>query len=229
MIGSLIYIIIIVLIIYLILKFVKKLISMIFSFILLFLVISFILVSFVYMDFSDLKENITNQTSIIILKDDIKPITGAYVIFNESFDFETKKLIENIGQSNLNNKKQILNKSYKLFIFDIKFLEENLPNNLYFNNITLSKNAIINILISEDPLLEFSSSINIQKDQIALSKNELKFNLFHITLNEITQNKNIGPVIKGYKNKQITIYRETIAFKFMKILPSAYINNYFTN
>jgi len=198
--------------------------------IVLFLLFSSIFTFLLVLDIGSLQKNIRGENNVILLSDGFNFLSGAYTKFdNESINLENANIISNVKQLDNQDYSKILNGNYKLFIIYTIFLEDNLDQEVSYNGYQLTKNQVLNLLISQDPISEFSNTFNTQKEDIKLNDYEFKFTIFTSTINQIIKDQGLGVILKGYKNNQIVIYKETMFFKVIKFLPSKYLNNYITN
>lgn len=227
MIWTLTTIVLTILAIFLILKFVKKLVFTIISMVVLFLVIISIFSVLAYLDFKDLKTNLNQNTSVMILSDNSNYITGGY--FTPSKPSSENKPIMNIQELSSKSYKEILGSNYKLIIVDISFLDTNLPEIINHNGKQISKSNLFNILRSSTPKTEFASVFNIQESSISYNNEELRYQLFLSSIDNLMEKGGLTVLIEGYEDDKIIIYPETIAFKIIKLLPSNYQNKYITN
>ena len=229
MISSIVFLIIVAIFIYLILKFIKKVVSMVISFAVLFILISSMFLFLVYTDYRDFKAGISEKESIILISDGPAYITGGYVNITSTNMLNTPKYIEDIGLISTQSYKDILGENYKLFIIDLSFYEQNLPEITNYNNYSLKKNGILNTLRSQNPNKEFAALVNKPVESITKKPNELKLELALGALDYLIKNQGKIITISGYKDKQIRVYKDTMLFKLIKIAPTAYINKYITN
>lgn len=229
MIGSIVFLIIVAILIYLILRFIKKVLSIVLSFIVLFILISSMFFFLVYTDYRDFKMGVSEKKSIILISDGPNYIGGGYVNITSTNILDTATYIEDIGLINKQKDKEILGDNYKLFVIDLNFYEQTLPETVTYNDYNLKKNGILNTLRSQNPNQEFAALVNKPVESINKKPNELKLELALGSLDYLMKNKGKIIVIEGYKSKQIRVYPETMLFKLIKIVPSTYINKYITN
>ncbi|MDD5650538.1 MAG: hypothetical protein PHF86_09000 [Candidatus Nanoarchaeia archaeon] len=227
MIGTLTTLILTIIAIFLILKFVKKLIFTVISMVFLFLILTTLVVSLTYLDFKDLDKNLNQNTSVIILADNSNYLTGGYI--NPGTMTSSNKAITNIQNYQNKSYKDILGNNYKLIIIDINYLEKNLPETLDYNKKSITKRDLINILRSENPKNELSILYNIPENELGYTNEELRYQLFLNSLNSLIQKGGINIILLGFKSKEVIVYKETMVFKVIKILPFNYLNKYIVN
>ena len=224
------FLIVLLVMIFLIIKFIKKVVHMAISLIVLVILVLSLLTFLVYSDYDSFKHGADEKYSVVLVSDGETYIAGGYVnISNINQNQGDIRSIENISDFNTKSNKEILGDNYKLFIIDIGFFEENLPDYINYQQYTLSKRGVINVLRSSDPKSEFASTLRLKKEDIKQNPDQLKFELAMRSLQKIVELKGKLILVSSYKTNELTVYKETMLFKLIKIAPTTYINKYITN
>lgn len=223
MILEIIFFIIIIAILFLVFRFIKKIIYLILSLVGLILLVSSLFILLSYLDYNNLKEGM-NQNSLILLTDCSNYMAGFSVPLNNIAHNDAYNPINDIESYNKKKKKELLNDYYKLFVIGLQFLETNLQENVVFDSKSIGKRRLINALIAQNPINELPELADTN-----YTINEIKAGLFAGSVQSIIKNKGSLALFEGYKQGNITIYKETMLFRLIKLLPISYLNKYITN
>lgn len=192
---------------------------------------------FAYRDAMDLKENLLTARNLFLLEEDDELIAG--------FEFSVKQkepLILGISKLNVLNSnyrekdyKSMLEDNYKMFIFEREVFDE--VDSVKMDSDVYPKEFIYRLFDADDAVEVF---VDYQIEKKGFSE-EFKENVRSDVTREFgdsthlkgvafgvlfqTANEDRGPlfIIENYKEKHIMIYPETMAFKFVKILPLSWI------
>ena len=223
---TLIFYIIIFIIIY---KLLKSILKTILSLLLLTFLISGVFIFLVYNDYKDIQENLPNSKNLIIFSNNDE-VLGVVLI--NSIENKNYTLLKDNELSDLLNKdyKIILKERnlFKIITIDIKFIKESNLESLTLGGLLLNKNQIITILESKNTFEELKTQLNLPIDIRQMPENEelpkdqyqLKAALFIASVQDIIDKEGIGFVIEQDKKGNLQIYKETILFKIIKLLPT---------
>lgn len=227
--GLIITIIIFVVVSIVILKIVTKLIKAV----LMILIIAFLITSifgfFTYQDAVELKNNLENEVNLVLLQDN-KEIVAGFVLI----DFEGKQeflTISQIAEYQNSFKKQdykkMLNNNQKMFIIDLKAFDL-VDEELYFNGKKTSKSFLYTLLKSNDPINLYKIETGTDPALNGISDPvEFKSQVFAVLFSEAIEKKGTFFIFNEYKKKNIIVYPETAVFKFIKIIPTAFVKKMF--
>lgn len=220
-------------------KTVLKTIIMAISFI---LILTLVGVFFAAMDAVDFKRNFDSQEKLFLMERNGEIATGAYLIELESDKINalSDEEIEKINNYYKNEEYgKIIGSYYKILIFKEEAFDS--VEIVEAEDINLSKEFIFEILDSDNAMDVFLDEIveskmdefktpltesqktelkkNIKEDMELKTDQEIKSMMF-LMLFTAAQNKE-GPLflIKQFKQKNVTIYKETALFKALKIIP----------
>ncbi len=199
MLENLIWLVIAALVVFLVIKLLKKVVKIVFTLILLAIIVLGVFTFLIYKDANEFKDKIVNEDSLYLLKDNNELLTGLIFKTNEDDLPRTISNEEfNNYQSNLNNLAEINKGYYKVFIFELSAFQD--VDEVDFSGLKLTKNDIDNILKGEESL-------------------EVKSSMFSLLLAKKFEQNNVLFIINAYKENKLTIYPETILFKFIKKTP----------
>ena len=210
-------------------KIVKTILKTIFIILILSLLLTAIFGFFSYKDVIDLTENFESKSKLMFLGDDGKLITGFSM---KGFEEEPEVLtINQITEYQNNFKKQdykkMLGDNYKMFIFDMKAFDFN-DDELDFVGKKVSKNVLYSVLESNDPIALYKSKTNIDPAAYdIIDPAKFKSQAFAVLLSEEIEKKGQLFIFSEYKKKNIMVYPETALFKFIKLMPTSFIQNIF--
>ncbi len=231
---SIITLIIYIIIFIILYKILKSIFKTIISIILISIVILGVLGFLVYLDFNDLKTNFPNSKNMILFENkDV--VAGIIIDKNQEIILLKQQDIDNIKTK---DKKSILKDQnlFKIVYFNINTIKESNLKTINLGSSTLTKEQVITILESEDAFTETKAQLNLPVNiknmpfdfndkKITLEDQaQLKAILFASTLKEILS-QNTSYIIEEYNKNNIQIYKETILFKILKLLPTDTINN----
>ena len=174
----------------------------------------------VYKDFKDINDNIGKRDNLFVLKEDSEFLTAFVLNFDklDEKDYHNNVIIidkaklsqYNENFNNEDNKKTINDGYYKAFFFDINIIENSDLNEFRISEqLSLIKNEVLQILKSDEAALSlFNQRLNIGTERI-------KPTVFSLAFINILSNKP-EDVIKGLKNDDIEVYKETIVFELIE-------------
>ena len=211
---TLLYVIALIIIFLIIFKITKKIIKAITISIIIIVVLVIIISSVLITDYNILKDNIHTKPSLVMIKEKDALLSAAL------FQFEGNNQLQELASHEFliikqdfeNNDYDTLTSNYfKLLIMDINTLINSEKPVTSFEGREFAKEQVISAIRSEDPagLL----SLDYQE------KNTLKILLFTSFFSK-TSEFDIDIVLDNYKSGNISIYKETIIFKLIRILPS---------
>ncbi len=200
-------------------KITKKIIKTILYLFLFTLIISVFFTILIYNDFNNIKNNLT-KSSLLIIQENDNLLSIVKINLTNNSQYEELPKDEFISIKNLFNQKNydlILNKNYfKLIIFNLNLLNISNKTEIILDNIKFEKNQIIRSIKSDNP----KKILNIEQTRIG--DNSLKTILFIKLITDKDTTETLF-LYENLKNNNINIYKETIIFKFIKILPKELI------
>jgi len=210
-----------------------KIVKTILKTILIVLILSFLLTAvfcfFTYQDAVELKDNLETESKLMLLQDNEKLLAGIILSeFEEEPEFLTiNQITEYQNSFKKEDYKKMLGNNYKMFIIDLKAFDI-IDEQLDFNGRKVSKNIIYSMLKSNDPFSLYKSETGIDPALMGISDPvEFKANIFAFLFSEAIEKRGQFFIFSEYKKKNIIIYPETAVFKFIKIIPTSFINNIF--
>lgn len=227
--SSIITIIIFIVVAIIIFKIVKTILKTILIVLILGFLLTAIFGFFTYQDAVELKDSLETKPKLMLLQDNEKIAAGFVTTeFEKEAEFLT---ISQITEHQNNFKKQdyqkMLGNNYKMFIFDLKAFDI-VDKELDFNGKKVSKNSLYSMLKSNDPFSLYKSETGINPAIYGISDPvEFKANIFGILFSEAIDKRGTFFIFNEYKKKNIIIYPETSVFKFIKLIPTSFINNMF--
>jgi len=210
-------------------KIVKTILKTIFIILIFSLLLTAIFGFFSYKDIVELKDNLETESKLMLLQDNEKIAAGFVTAdFEEEAEFLT---INQITEYQNNFKKQdykkMLGDNYKMFIFDMKAFDFN-DEELDFVGKKVSKNVLYSVLESNDPIALYKSKTNIDPAAYdIIDPIKFKSQAFAVLLSEEIEKKGQLFIFSEYKKKNIMVYPETALFKFIKLMPTSFIQNIF--
>jgi len=194
---------------------------------------------FVVKDANDFRSNFTNSSNMFLMKENVngtaKILAGISVnIYNKSFEpLNTSQIAE---AQNLYNEGKIsdLEKNYyKIFVIDIKSIDNISMGNISDNNVRLTTDEVKSILRSDNARDELASVMAGNQDivksdilnDMKVSNEELKGYLFSYYLGTVFNPANMGQFIMQYKEGNIEIYEQTAMFTAVKLIPQSLIES----
>ena len=210
-------------------KIVKTILKTILIVLILGLLLTAIFGFFSYKDVIDLKENFESKSKLMFLRDDGNLIAGFGMKgFEEEPDVLTiSQVIEYQNSFKKKDYKKMLGDNYKMFIFDMKAFDFD-DKELDFVGKKVSKNILYSVLESNDPIALYKSKTNVDPASYDINDPvELKSKVFAVLFSEAIEKKGQLFIFSEYKKKNIIIYPETALFKFIKLIPTSFIQNIF--
>jgi hypothetical protein len=200
-----------------ILSLIKGVIRIIFS---IFTIVMLVVGVSLILDVNDFRKNFLTEEKKMILVEDNNILAG-FIMTTEDQEptFLTKEEIDAYSSSlQVGNLDAILGDSYKVMVLDLKVFEE-LPIDLFdIQGNMLSKEAVISVFRSDNPgsIIEEELGATYQS-----SDSELKGAFFGLLFNEVMT----SPVyfLEKYKEKDISIYPETMIFKAIGYIPIGFV------
>ncbi|OIO63784.1 hypothetical protein AUJ83_00680 [Candidatus Woesearchaeota archaeon CG1_02_33_12] len=227
--GLIITIIIFVVVSIVILKIVTKLIKAV----LMILIIAFLITSifgfFTYQDSVELKNNLENELNLVLLQDNEKIVAGFVATdFEEEAEFlRISQVAEYQNSFKKQDYKKMLGDNYKMFIIEIKAFDFD-DEKVYFIGKRVSKNFLYSVLKSNDPINLYRIEIGINPSLDGISDPvEFKSQVFAVLFSEAIEKKGTFFIFSEYKKKNIIVYPETAVFKFIGLIPTAFVKKMF--
>ncbi len=225
MIYLILLILLIAIMIFIFFKIFSKIIHTMIAIILLLLLVGSGIVFLAYFDYKDINENFTTSPNVIILKNEDDYLSGGIYILNND-----DKLQEplNVDDMESLSKKEILNNNYKLIFLELSFLEENMNNNIYYGEYTLTREEFVDIIESDNFYEKLSGYVN---EDIQDIRDEepieyvLKAKIFSHVLFEIYEEKGMDVFVLAQKNNQMEIYKKSMFFRVSEFIPKLLLNN----
>ena len=227
--SSIITIIIFIVAVIIIFKIVKTILKTILIILILSFLVTAIFGFFTYKDSVELNDNLENQPKLMLLQDNEKIIAGFVATDSEEeAEFLTISQVAEY-QNNFKKKdyKKMLNNNQKMFIINLKAFDL-VDEKVNFNGKELSKNFLYSVLKSNDPISLYKSETSMDSALNEISDPvEFKSNIFAFLFNEAIEKRGQLFIFSEYKKKNIIVYPETAVFKFIKLIPTAFVNKMF--
>ncbi len=227
--SSIITIIIFIVAVIIIFKIVKTILKTILIILILSFLVTAIFGFFTYKDSVELNDNLENQPKLMLLQDNEKIIAGFVATDSEEeAEFLTISQVAEY-QNNFKKKdyKKMLNNNQKMFIINLKAFDL-VDEKVNFNGKELSKNFLYSVLKSNDPISLYKSETDMDPALNEISDPvEFKSNIFAFLFNESIEKRGQFFIFSEYKKKNIIVYPETAVFKFIKLIPTAFVNKMF--
>ena len=212
---------------------VKKILKVIFFISILLLVFVLAFGFFLYQDAMNIKENLASN-KLFLLVDNDEILTGMIIADNEPVFIDENQINEYTNYLKEKDYEAILGDNYKLFLVSLDILND-LKGEYEILNKNVTKDELFNIFRSEEPYKELTGKEEKKKikadDNEIDSNDKIKFKgfLFMTVLsNDLIRTKNPFKMLLYYKKNYIEVYPETILFKFIKIIPTSFINKMVT-
>ena len=229
---------IVILLAVIIIKFIKKILLIIVFLFLLFAIFLGYNGYLVYKDILDIQQHLETSQNAFLLSKDGKFIAGFSAVFSDA-----EKLIlfseNDIKEANSDYKKLAEN-NYKVFIFSNKILAD-LPDTISFSDFSFEKQQFIDLFESTDPVSdaiaylvsakqipdmeEAKNRIRNELTKDAQDKTAFKGLLFALAVQHIFKDDK-SYIFEAIKEKKLTVYPETPAFKAIKFVPNALLNKF---
>lgn len=190
-------------------------------------------------DVNSLKDNIASKPSLLIFEKDEKIVAAISGVFSEQMQPVSDEQLATITSNyKKGDNEAVLGSNYKLFV-----IQESVFNSIEsvdLGDSTLSKEQVMQMLDSETPVDDYIEIIaepgttDIQKEAMKKSlleqetvKDEAGFRgiLFSSLLAEIEEE---NFMIQWINSGEITIYKETVAFKLLRYIPDPIANRILT-
>ena len=211
----------------------------IFSILIILLVVGSIVFSYyIIKDANNFKNNFTNSSNLFLMKQKVNGtdslLAGVTINpNNKAFQSLNKESIDNLQKMYTEGKLQLMEKDYyKIFVIDIKSLDNISLYNITDRNVQLTKEETKRVLSSSNAREEFSSIVaakqgtdkNSVLKTLSASNEELKGYLFSYYLSTVFNPKNMGEFLLQLKNDNIKVYDETALFTAIKLVPKSLID-----
>jgi len=237
--------IVIMIIIFLLLFWLKKtlfLFGFFFKLAMLFMLIvvvgSFVFGYLVVKDANDFKNNFSNSTSMMIVKQTTNGTESflAGVTLNpekKEYNSMSQKQLSNVEQLYKDNKISTLGADYyKVFIIELKSFDEVKLYNISDQNVELSGAEIKTIMLSDNARADLSSIIakksgrkaNDVYNELAATDEGVKSYLLSYYLSTVFNPSNITQFLTQLKKDNIQVYANTPLFQAIKLVPQTLIN-----
>ena len=227
--SSIITIIIFIVVAIIIFKIVKTILKTILIVLILGFLLTAIFGFFTYQDAVELKDNLETKPKLMLLQDNEKIIAGFVATdFEEEAEFLTiNQITEYQNSFKKQDYKKMLGNNYKMFIIEIKAFDFD-DEELDFIGKKVSKNILYSVLKSNDPITLYKSKTNVDPALYGISDHvEFKAMVFAVLFSEEIEKKSTLFIFSEYKKKNIMVYPETPVFKFIKLIPTSFVNNMF--
>jgi len=229
MLSQLLIIIFIIILFYILYKIFKSILKTIISLTLIIIILTTLIGFFVYKDVQNLKENMNSP--IMILLQNQNYIAGL-TIEKGKITFIPEETIKEYDKGEL---KEIIGPNFKIITISMQFIEELPIETVHYNqfNKDLTKQELISTLKSEKPVDYLIIEVfKLQPEMADIAKNtifssdikdnsQFKAALTLLTLQNLIENKETEYILNSYKENNIKIYKETIAFKLFKLIPNS--------
>ncbi|MGV8141180.1 MAG: hypothetical protein ACP5NW_01925 [Candidatus Woesearchaeota archaeon] len=188
-------------------------------------------------DANDFRSKFINGTNAFVVKNSVGT-DGRFLAGvelrpeSEEFNPMPSETLANMEKLYFENNLDIMTQEYyKIFVIDIQSFDEIELYNISDHNIQLTREEIKEVMISDDAREEVAKIIaekqgadadDIIKD-IEFTNEEIKGYLISYYLTTIFNPTNIGGFLEQLKNGNIEVYKETILFKAIKMVPSSFV------
>ena len=227
--NSIITIIILIVIAIIIFRIVKTILKAVLTV----LVLGFLLTAFfgflTYKDAVWLKDNLEGQPKLMLLQDNKKIVAGFVATdFGEEAELLTiSQVAEHQNSFKKQDYKKMLGTNQEMFIIDRKAFGL-VDEKVNFNGKELSKNFLYSVLKSNDPINLYRGETGINPALNGISDSvEFKSQVFAVLFSEAIEKKGTLFIFSEYKKKNIIAYPETAVFKFIGLIPTAFIDKMF--
>lgn len=193
----------------------KKILKIIISLIIILIILAIILSCLLYSDINSLKTNIPTSNNLILLEDNEKLLTGIAInLEQEKFTPLSEQELNSINPKN--------NQYYKTLLINMPFIEKNIKTEYRYNGITLTKQQIITILKSENPIENIKTISNNPNPEINGYKSQIKANILPLIFNKDIK---FNQLLIEYKESNLKIYPKTVTFYMVDFIPTAILKN----
>jgi hypothetical protein len=243
MIETIIFIIVVIIVFFILNRitkslFIFKIVFRIVSiFLALFLAIIIVTSLMVLNDANNFRKNFANSSNLFILNANGSFISGI-VLNNADTDpfaaISQDKLDSAWKEYDRENIAGLTKGYYKVFIVDIKALDDLEYTRLKDKNVDLEKSEVIRILLSKTPKNELSSIIakdssisnnDVLQEMKGMDNDGLKAYLFSYSLTSFFDPENTDNFLIELKKGNIRVYEETMMFKAIRLVPKFLIND----
>ena len=227
--NSIITIIILIVIAIIIFRIVKTILKAVLTV----LVLGFLLTAFfgflTYKDAVWLKDNLEGQPKLMLLQDNKKIVAGFVATdFGEEAELLTiSQVAEHQNSFKKQDYKKMLNNNQRMFIIDINAFDS-VDEKVNFNGKDLSKKFLYSVLKSDNPINLYKIETGTDPALNGISDPvEFKSDVFAALFSKAIEKKGTLFIFNEYKKKNIIVYPKTAVFKFIGIIPTAFIKNMF--
>jgi energy-coupling factor transporter transmembrane protein EcfT len=205
------------------------------------IVVLALLTALTYKDMESLKRGFQEGNNTFALYDDgqlysaiiLKPMTNITLTI-DSFDYLTEEDIAKSQEAVKNNNFSVLlnkSNSHRIFIFKPQVMNLSYTMNLG-PGMNINQDDMLSIIMSDEPYKLLAQRLKDQYDASEESleqtfesfygdKERFKGYLFAALLSNYFTHQKPGELVKNFRNKNITVYPETISFKIIRYMPWA--------
>jgi len=177
---------------------------------------------FIYQDASDIKKNFISSNKLFLLVDEQEILTGIIVTENQTFFIEENQVNEYENYFKDKDYESLLGANNKLLLLNLDILGEKKGYELFDKNI--SREKLFDIFRSEEPYKELTVN-EIKGSEIEKDKTKFKGYIFEkIFADDLIKPKNPFKILILYKQGHLTVYPETIFFKFVESIPTSFVD-----
>lgn len=210
-------------IIFFIISIIKKVIKIAFILAVIFVILFLVTGGSIMSDFNKLKEKIENSSALVLLEDRGEIITG-FIDIGSILLLDSEALSAANDAYKKNELKKIQENHYKIFIIKPTVLSE--LTEIKINNKKVTHQEALGLLLENNPILQitfedFTADLEIANKETRNMPAALFADLYE---KEIKMTKNPIFFFKNYKEGEITVYPETIFFKFTKLMPLSWLD-----
>jgi hypothetical protein len=216
---SILSIVILVIAIFFVISIIRKLIKLAIFAVIILAVVSLVANGVIQDDFLKIKEKIGSSKQIVLLEDNGEIISG-FVDNNEIMFFEDKELGQLTQYYNKKDFDMIVGENYKLFV--VKMAAISGLQDVKVNNKQVSVKDIEGLLLSGGQIASITYE-DFMTD-LKMEKSDMKNGMFaYLYYNYIKITKAPVFFFNNYKEGNMIVYPETAFFKFVKLVPLAWI------
>ena len=225
---SILALVVLIILIYMVFKVTTKILKIVSLVFIGIIVISFVLGFFIVRDAKDFRENFPVEEKKILLLNEDEIITAFSTKVDDVNITSQDELDELNSLYKLEKYDDMLDDSYKMMIFNFSVVEDSKADEFEFDGMTITKEQIIAILLSDNPMHDYIEDIkrddpedymiNSDKDR------ELKAKLFAVVFTEGIMDSKLF-FYSQYQKDKIYIYPETIMFKAIRLMPLSLIQD----
>lgn len=186
----------------------------------------------VYSDVLDMKQNIEAKPSLFLMQNS-KIITGFRVPFSGSEqepEFLSKDKLDELNSFfEQNDYDSILGDNYKVFLLRREALDS--VEEVVIDDESYSKDFIFQLIESSDPVDKFSAELSrrqgvsleaVKQSFSDFSDDEFRAQLFTQLVGAAMEQEGPLYIYKEFKEGDISIYKESAVYKFIKMLPLSF-------